>query len=102
MSEAVILAMIIGIPPTLVAFGNLIVSLRTREKTEHGIRQNETMLHKVDIVITKSDEIHALTNSSLSTAIADLAEANVRIGNLEEVIAQMLKSTIRKNDESER
>jgi hypothetical protein len=63
MNEAVVVALIVSIAPTLVAVGSIIVSIRNSRQ------QNEKLV-----------EIHRLTNDSFSKAMA-------KINQLEEIIS---------------
>lgn len=61
MTEAVQIACVVAVPPTLVAIAGLIQSMRNGKK---------------------SDQIHVLVNSNLTAVKADLDLANQRIAGL--------------------
>lgn len=73
MSDATLTAIIVSIPPTLVAIGGLIQGIRNGQKSA--------------VIIHKAEEIHTLTNSNLTKVTADLALALRRIETLESYIA---------------
>lgn len=72
MTDTVQLALIVGLPPTLVALSGLIVSLR------NGTKQDATA-KKADTIIEKATEIHTLTNSNLAKVSAALDVALAKI-----------------------
>lgn len=64
-----LLSSLIAAVPALLAFGQ-------------GLRNG----HSIRSVATKADEIHVLTNSAMSTLKADLALANQRIEQLQNLV----------------
>ncbi len=75
MSDAVILALIVAVPSTILACATLIVGVRNSRKT--------------DTVIEKAAEIHTLTNSNLSKVTTALEVANEKIEGLQRLVAQI-------------
>lgn len=72
MNENIILAIIVTVPPTLMALASLLVSLKNIKKS--------------DVIIEKSDVIHELTNSNLTSVKEALETANTKIDKLEKII----------------
>ncbi len=70
MTDAVVLAIVAALPPTLAAVGAVIVSVRNGRK---------------------SDEIHVLVNSNMTAVKAELVRANTRIETLEGLLAALNK-----------
>lgn len=68
----VLLALIASIAPTILAIAVLATSIRTSRKA--------------DVIITKADEIHTLTNSNLTEVTSDLDSVNRRIQKLEQML----------------
>lgn len=75
----VIVAVLAAIPPTLVAFAAMLSSIRNAKKA--------------DAIISKTDEIHTLANSQLSTVTATLAVANEKIAGLEKLMGALAAKT---------
>lgn len=74
MNENIILALIATVPPTLMALAALVVSLKNSRKS--------------DVIIEKSDVIHELTNSNLTSVKEALITANVKIDKLENILSK--------------
>lgn len=74
--RAVLVAFIASIPPTILAVAVLMTSLGTSEKA--------------DVLLTKTDEIHELTNSNLTKVTANLDSANVKIRELQTLLIKMM------------
>lgn len=70
MTDAVALAIVAAIPPTLAGVAALIVSIRNGKK---------------------SDQIHVLVNSNMTAVKADLATAAKRIASLEALLDALQK-----------
>jgi hypothetical protein len=79
MSDPVQLALISSIPPTLAGLAALIV----------GIRNSRKSSAENSLIIKKSDEIHTLTNSNLTSVKAELVAASERIKALESLVTSM-------------
>jgi hypothetical protein len=75
MSDVVVVALIVAIPPTIAALLAWSESKRTTAKA--------------DVIVAKADEIHTLTNSNLAAVKADLAMANSRIVSLEALVSKL-------------
>ena len=75
MSDAVLIALIVAVPPTIAAVA--------------AWRQGKANGQKADALTVKAEEIHVLTNSNLSTVKADLAKANTRIESLEALVTKL-------------
>jgi hypothetical protein len=71
-TEPVTIALIVAIPPTLVAVVTLIVGIYNAKEIKH-----------------KSDEIHILVNSNLTKVKSDLALALERVAKLEKLISDI-------------
>jgi|SRR6267142_1509504 len=83
LSDTAITALIVAIPPTIVALTGLVVSLRNSSKADKVIQNTDTVVHK-------TEEIHDLTNSQLTSVTAKLQEANDHIVKLERLIPTSL------------
>lgn len=71
----IVVAAFAAIPPTLVALA--------------GLRQGRSNHQQGAELATKTDEIHVLTNANLTKVTADLALANQRIADLEQLVSAM-------------
>lgn len=58
---------------------NIIVALRTGQKTD-------ALIQKTDSVTAKVDQVHTLTNSNLSAVKAELSNATIKIESLMQVV----------------
>lgn len=72
MTDALILGLTYAVAPTMVAAGAL----------WQGIKGNR----KANAIITKTDEIHTLTDGNLTRVLTELADANSRIAALEVIL----------------
>lgn len=79
--RAVLVALIASIPPTILAVAVLMTSLNTSDKA--------------DVIITKADEIHTLTNSRMTEVATDLKIALSRVESLEQMIKLMGNDTLK-------
>jgi hypothetical protein len=82
---ALAIAVIAGIPPTMMAWAALAQGRRNNEKAKEN-------LQKSDVIIEKAVEIHSLTNSRLSQVTADLKVANEKISGLEGLVSEMVQA----------
>lgn len=77
MSEPIAIAVLAAIPPTVMAFAALVQSVRNGRKA--------------DTISTKTEQIHVLTNSNLTSVKADLALANEKIQELERLVQTLVE-----------
>lgn len=79
--------LVAGIPPTLVAWATL-------RQSKNNYQQSSTQAHdanlKADKLIEKTTEIHTLTNSTLSAAMAALAESTAKNLGLERLVGILM------------
>lgn len=75
--KPVLVALITIVPTTMIAVAVLFTSISNNRKA--------------DQIITKTDEIHVLTNSNLSAVKTDLMLANERIQKLEKLLTDMVQ-----------
>jgi septal ring factor EnvC (AmiA/AmiB activator) len=66
--------------------------LSLAEKTNAIIKTGDDTRQKTDTLLNKTTEIHALTNSQLSTVTAALAVANQKIEGLEKLIVSLIEA----------
>lgn len=76
------------LPPTLAALGTLV-------KSFHNAREVAEVKGKTDTLITKTAEIHDLTDGNLSAVRADLAKAQTRIEYMQSVLDQLISRTLK-------
>lgn len=85
MSDAVQLAIVASIAPTIAAVATLVVSWR------NGVKVDATNA-KVDAVSAKADVIHSLANDNLSKATNAVAVANETIKGQQNLIQSLTKN----------
>lgn len=91
MTEAIVLALIAGVPGTLAATAALIVSIRNSQKATLSLEKTTASLEKTEETAKKTDEIHVLVNSNLTAVKADLAIALGQIEKLEKLLMDLMK-----------
>ncbi len=91
MSDAVVLAIITGLPATIAALAGL------RKSNQNGAKADEIKTSiaagdiKTDALQAKADEIHESTNGNLSKVTEELRLANLRIESLETMVAALVE-----------
>lgn len=101
--QAIVIAAIAAVPPTLVAWAALRQSRVTAHKTDENTRLTEDIKATTEglkvsteenaqssakLQVT-TDQIHVLTNSRLSQVLTDLTMANERIASLEALVHKL-------------
>jgi TolA-binding protein len=75
MSEAILVAIITAVPYTVASMATVIISLMNRGQGK--------------AIIKKTDQIHTLTNSNLTSVKEQLATANIKIASMEDIINEL-------------
>lgn len=86
MNPTVQVALIAIIPTCLSALLGFLTLLQSKQNAQVA-SENGT---KTDNLVRKTDEIHTLTNSNLSTVTSALAVANEKIAGLEKMVTQLM------------
>lgn len=84
MTDAVQIALIASIAPTLAASAAVIIGILNRKKADETGK-------KADAIIDKAEEIHVLTNSNLTKVTQALTKANRKISALERLVMAMVE-----------
>lgn len=82
MTDAVSLALVAAVAPTIASLAALFVGLNNSKKQDNIVKKSDT-------IIEKAVEIHTLTNSNLTNVTAALALANAKIEGLQKLIESM-------------
>lgn len=86
MNPTVWLALIAIIPTTLASILGFLTLMQSKQNTQLAAENN----NKTDQVVKKTDEIHILTNSNLTTVTNALQVANEKISGLEKLVTQLM------------
>lgn len=88
---AIVAAVLAALPPTIAALAALRQGKQNAAKVAVNTQLTEDTGHKTDNLIKKTDEIHELTNSNLTSVKSDLAMANQRIKELQLLVEDLAK-----------
>lgn len=98
MTDATIQTIVIGLPLTIGAIVQAVVSLAGLRQSRQaavssavGVRQNTDLAKQADAIIAKTGEIKVATDGTNSSLTAALAVANERIAGLETLVASIAK-----------
>lgn len=85
-TASIITGFMVALPPTLMAWAALRQGkVNAAKATETGVKV-DTIGLKTDSIVTKANDIHALTNSNLTAVTTALQVANEKISGLEKLI----------------
>jgi len=98
MTDAVQIALIVGVPATIAALGNIVIGVRqTRRADKQAVVANQAASireEKLDDLATGQQEIHTLVNSNLTAVKADLLAAKTEILELKALVGRLMRAGV--------